>query len=268
MAKAQSKEVAVAKNTAVAGFDYGDMAGSGFEGMTNDDMSIPFINVLQSNSPEVEDNDAKSGNLYNTVTKEEIDATVGLGIIPVHFERAYVEWVPRNKGGGFVGLHDPDGETVADAIANNGGNKFGKLQTGENDLIETKYMYGLLLDDARTVQGFAVLSFTSTKIKVFNDWLTSMRLLKGKPPIFANRAKITTIKQKNEHGTYHNFKIEPFLGGDWASSLIDPTTDGNLLAEAVEFQKLVLSGMARAAFDTQTEGVGSGAPKDTDEAPF
>lgn len=264
MAKAVAK--VESKNQQVAAFDYGDHAGEGFEGMTNDDMSIPFINVLQSNSPMVEDGDSKSGDLYNTVTKEESPGDTGVGFVPVHFERAYVEWRPRSSGGGFVALHDPTSDTVKQAIEDNDGNKFGKLKTGENELIETKYMYGLLIDDDNAVQGFAVLSFTSTKIKVFNDWLTSMRLLKGKPPIWANRARVKTVKQKNEHGTFYNFKVEPFMGGDWVGSLINPTTDGNLLQEAVEFKKLVVSGMARASFETQETG--GGTPKSEEDAPF
>lgn len=256
---------------AVAVLDYGDESGSGFETMTNDDMSVPFLAILQSNSPQVEEKDpegAEPGKLFNTVTRELTAGDQGVVFLPVHFERAYVEWVPRNKGGGFVGLHDPESDVVKKAIEDNDGKKFGKLHVGDNELIETKYMYGLVLDDAgKEVQGFAVISFTSTKIKPFNDWVTGMRLVKGKPPMFANRARLKTVKQKNEHGTFHNFRIEP-LHNTWADSLIHPKDEADLLTEAREFRKLVTSGMARAAFETE-RAAGAGTPaEESEEAPF
>ena len=65
-------DVAKAKETGVAasGFDYGEYSHSGFEGTTVNDLSIPFINVLQPLSPEVTDQTiegAKAGDLLNSV---------------------------------------------------------------------------------------------------------------------------------------------------------------------------------------------------------
>lgn len=265
------KEVA-RKTGGVPAYDYGtDESGTGFEGMTNDDMSIPFLAILQSNSPQVEDKDpagAEAGMLFNTVTREMHGGETGLIFLPVHFERAFVEWVPRNKGGGFVALHDPTGDVVKQAIEDNDGKRFGKLKVGDNELVETKYMYGLMLEeDGRTTNGFAVVSFTSTKIKPFNDWFTAMRLLKGRPPMFANRARIKTVKQKNEHGTFHNFRIDPFRA-TWPESLINPKSEAGLMQEAVEFRKMVLSGMARASFETERSTGDAPGNTDSEEAPF
>lgn len=259
--------------------DYGDDAGAGFEGTTGADLSIPFLGILQSNSPQVEDNNpegSSSGMLYNTVTRELVDADSagqGRGVVfqPVHKEMAFVEWVPRSKGGGFVALHDPNGQVVKDAIEANDGNRIGKLAVGDNELAETHYVYGLILDDDGTeVMGFAVMSFTSTKIKPHRDWITAMYTLKGKPPIYANRARIRTIKQKNDHGTFYNFVIDP-LRETWLSSLINPKTEADLLVEAKAFCEMVKSGMARAAFETERSTGDTGNPggaADAEEPPF
>ncbi len=237
-----------------AGHDYGDDAGSGFEGTTAAELSVPFLGILQSNSPQVENEDpegSKSGMLFNTVTRELTEGAAGQIFLPCHREQAFVEWVPRADGGGFVGLHDPNGEVVKEAIANNDGKRFGKLAVGDNELAETHYMYGLLLEeDGLSSNGFAVISFTSTKIKPYRDWVTAMYTLKGKPPLFANRARIRTVKQTNDHGTFHNFRIDPF-GKTWRESLINPKVQGDLLTEAREFRKMVISGMAKAAFETE-----------------
>jgi hypothetical protein len=274
------KEVAKKEETALAAgtFNYGEMAGVGFEGTKGTDLSIPFINLLQSNSPEVEEGQvegAKPGHLYNTVTGELSEQVI---FLPVHKEEAWVEWVPRTKGGGFVGMHDPAGELVQDLIRNNGGSHIppkgsdGKrisFKHGDNEVIETYYVYGLILNEEGTeVESFAVISFSSTKIKPYRDWLTSMYLIKGKPPMFANRARLRTLKQKNDSGTFFNFSINP-LRETWAKSLINPETEGALLQEALSFREMVLSGVARADFSQQQSAAAGGdGGGDGEKAPF
>lgn len=271
MARNNSSATAVAKKDAAlpaSVYDYGQDAGAGFEGTSGADLSIPFLSILQSNSPQVEEDNpkgSKPGLLYNTVTRELTSGEDGIVFLPVHKELAYVEWVPRDQGGGFVGLHDPNSEEVRRAIAANGGQRIGKLSMDNgHELIETHYVYGLILDaDGKESSGFAVLSFTSTKIKPCRDWLTAMYTLKGRPPIFANRARIKTVKQKNEKGTFFNYQIEP-LRETWLKSLIHPVEEAALLTEAREFRDMVISGMARAAFETQS-ATGDGSSED---APF
>lgn len=260
--EATGKEVAVKKGgTAVAAYDYGEYGGEGFEGTSSSDLSIPFLAVLQSNSPVVEEEEvegAKAGMLYNTVTREIISGEDGVVFLPVHKDVAYVEWIPRDSGGGFVGLFDPQSAEVKKAIADNGGNRIGKLKLENgNELIETHYVYGLLLDPSgQETTGFAVLSFTSTKIKPCRDWFTAMYTLKGKPPLFANRAVLKTVKQKNEKGTFYNFRIDP-LKATWKDSLINPKEEAHLLQEAREFREMVTSGMAKAAFETENAAGGT-----------
>lgn len=275
MTKETSKEVATAPagGGAVAVHDYGADAGAGFEGTTGADLSVPFLGILQSNSPQVEDKDpagAESGMLFNTVTRELTGGEDGLVFLPCHKELAFVEWVPRDSGGGFVGLHDPNGDVVKKAIEDNDGNRIGKLKVGDNDLIETHYVYGLILDaEGEETYGFAVVSFSSTKIKPYRDWITAMYTLKGKPPMFANRACIRTVKQKNDYGTFYNFRIDP-LKETWAKSLIDPAagTGKALLVEARDFREMVVSGMARAAFETQNATGGDAPAAEGDSPPF
>ncbi len=252
-------------------YDYGEDAGRGFEGIKGSDLSIAFLNILQSNSPQVEQDDPKGsrpGMLYNTVTKELYKGDVGVCFVPCYHENAYVEWIPRDKGSGFVGLHDPEGEVVKNAILEKG-TAYAKLEIGDNDLIETFYVYGLILDDSgRIPLSFAVLSFSSTKIKPWKDWQTAMYTLRGQPPIFANRAMLRTVKQKNEHGTFFNFKINPF-GETYVTSLINPVTDGELLKESKGFMKMAEKGLARADFSSErSTGVAPAGGGDAEDAPF
>lgn len=267
-------DVTKVKGTEIAassGFDYGEMAHEGFEGTTIKDLSIPFINVLQSNSPEVEDQTipgAKSGDLVNSVTKEILQQP--LIVLPLEKEESWVEWVPRNKGGGLVDRHAPDSELVQRLIKENGGSRIppkdaeGKRIAFKspkgNDVIETHYVYCLVLSlDGETVEGYCVLSFASAKIKAYKDWMTALYTQKGRPPIFANRAKVSTSKQKNEQGTFYIYAIHP-LKDTWRESLIPPNTEAgmSLLTEAKDFRKMIQDGLAKPAYDT-AEDVRGGA---------
>ncbi len=277
-------QVAKTKNTAVAeSYDYGDAGGAGFEDTKGTDLSIPFLNVLQSNSPEVQqskDGSVRIGMIKNTVTGEVVNGDDGFVFCPVHKEEAFVEWIPRLAGGGFVGLHDPASSEVQDAIEANGGRipkkgadgKKIPLKIGDNELVETYYMYGLILNDEGTVaNGFAVIAFTSTKIKPYRDFLTSMYMLKGKPPMYANRARFKTNVQTNDAGTFANFEISA-LNDTWGSSLIPPGDE--LLEDSSRFRDMVLNGLARADFSNQQDDGGSAASGGTgktvsdDETPF
>ncbi len=275
----ESKELATVEEAGLpavsSGYDYGDDTGAGFEGTKGSDLSVPFLAILQSNSPQVVDKDpagCESGMLFNTVTREfwsgEGAAAEGVAFIPCYKEQVYVEWVPRIDGGGMVGIHDPNGEVVAKAIEANDGKAFGKLHCPDsrsdakdgamNDLVETFYVYGLFLDkDGVSTIGFGVLSFTSTKIKPYRDWTTAMYTLKGKPPIFANRAVIRTVKQRNDSGTFFNYRIDPF-GKTWFESLINPVENAALLSEGRAFCKMVTNGMAKADFASQHAASGRG----------
>ncbi len=286
-----SKELATTTPAGVpaTSYDYGDDSGAGFEGTKAGDLSVPFLAILQSNSPQVVDKDpvdCESGMLFNTVTKQiwpgEGATAEGVTFLPVHKEEVYVEWIPRIDGGGMVGMEDPNGAVVKKAIEDNDGNAYGKLHCpasqddakpgAMNDLVQTFYVYGLFLDqDGVSTTGFGVVSFTSTKIKPYRDWITAMYTLKGKPPMFANRAVLRTVKQRNDSGTFFNFRIDPYAT-TWTKSLISPVDNAALLDEARDFREMVVSGMAKADFASQHAASGAGDSGgdggDSEEAPF
>lgn len=280
------KDVAKAKETSVgAAFDYGEMSHEGFEDTTINDLSIPFINVLQTNSPEVEDQTiegAKAGDLLNSVTKELLKQP--LNVIPVHKEEVWVGWRPRNQGGGVMGRYEPDSPEVKEAIKRNGGSRIPPKDADNKripfkgpdgcEMVETHYVYCLILnEDGTAVDSYCVLAFSSTKIKVQKDWMTAMYTQKGRPPIFANRASVSTVKQKNNDGSFFNYNITPFAD-NWRNSLINPAENMELLKEAKDFRDMILNGLAKPDFnsmsgdDDGSSGGSQSGGSDDDEMPF
>ena len=275
---AESKDLAQKSGAALAvAHDYGAMSGRGFENQTNADISIPFLGVLQPMSPEVERGNAakidgaEAGMLFNNVTNELYPD--GVYFQPVDTDHCFVEWRPRNQGGGFVAKHAIDSELVKKVRSTSA--EFNKLKTpAGNDLIETFYVLGYILRDgmSQTTMGEPVMiAFTSTKIKVYKSMNTRVRTIAGRPPLFANRLKITTVSEKNNKGTFFNFKIDA-ADGDLVKSLIPPTLDGKphpLLVAGEELLKASRSGMTKVNYDSQGgDGGGDEAAGGGGDVPF
>jgi len=250
---------------------YGEYAGAGFEDTTSEDYSIPFLTVLQALSPQVQGEaaleGAKPGMLFNTVTGELFEGKTGLEFVPAHRERVYVEWVPRDQGGGFVGRHEQTSEIVMKAKQRASDPTSLKTEAG-NDLIDTAYVYGIICHEDGRLES-VVLAFTSTKLKVYRHLMTKLRQFtvqvngkKVNPPLFAYRLRVTTTTEKNKKGSFYNFKISA-AEGSLADSLL--STEDERFQAAVSLRNMILSGTAQANYESQgAEGGGAGG----DDVPF
>lgn len=257
-----------AESTAVQLYDYGEHAGVGFENTTAEDYSIPFLNLLQALSPEVQEGgekavpNARPGMFMNSVTRELIDGKKGLILVPCETQHVYVEWIPRDAGGGMVGIHSTTSDVVKEAKA--GQASFGKLKCKAvegklpNDLIETFYMFCLVLEDVGStkVKDTILLAFTSTKIKRYKSIMTRLRTFNAKTPLFAHRLKCVSVTDKNRKGQpFFNFEVTPALG-DVIDSLINPMIDGQpnpILVTGDSFVKSIRGGIGKVAYETATE---------------
>lgn len=236
---------------------------AGFEGMTQEDFNIPFITILQKSSPQVDEDSgsriegAKAGMFYNTVTGELYDGKAGIRFIPCHRDHLFVEWIPRDEGGGFVGVHKPEDPKVVALRQAQG--KFTKLQMdadGEShDLVETFYVFGILVREDGG-QEYGVLSFSSSQIKAYKNWMTTARnqtVMEGNRritvPLFGHVYRISTIPQENKKGSWQGFRIT-FDGKNAAEARLPQ--DSELYQAGKAFRELAVSGVVKAANDTIT----------------
>ena len=263
MAKTESTTTDVAvkeQNTAMAEYGaYADYAGAGFENQTSDDYSIPFLQILQALSPQLQENDSlRQGMILNTVTGEVWDGKKGIAFVPATTQHVYVEWKPRDSGGGFVGIHEVNSDLVNHAKA--ASSEYGKYSTPDgNELIETFYVYGIALDDDGNASE-AVLAFSSTKIKKYKGWMTKAKTIQiplpdGRripAPLFAHRYRLKTVSEKNNKGQFFNWDAITFDGENAQQARLLP--DDPLFQSAVNIKSMIEQGKARAAYESQAPG--------------
>lgn len=273
---AKSNQLAVKEEAALpAEYNYGEFADLGFENAGSEDYSIPFIGVLQSNSPicAVEESGARPGMLINTVTGELIKGSEGVVFVPVITVHNYVEWRPREKGGGVVGVHDLNSELVGLARREQRVGKF--ITADENELIETFSVYGVVVNEDGTTSQ-AVIAFTSTKIKKYKKWMTQARTIqipvgdgrRIKAPLPSHRYRVRTTKEKNTKGEFFNFDVT-FDGANATEARL--TSDDPIFLEAVAFNEAVKAGLVKVDHEGNAKAGGADTGGDGDsekEIPF
>lgn len=117
---------------ALAVVDYGDDAGAGMQNIKREEVRVPLFRVLQGLSPQVKPpaqggiDGAKIGMLFNTGTGELFEGDPGVEFVPCWRDQNYVEYIPRDAGGGFVGTYKPTDDIVYLLHAIQG--RFGRLK--------------------------------------------------------------------------------------------------------------------------------------------
>lgn len=235
------KEVAVAASTQLAAFadDMMADAGLGFENVSANDVAIPYLKVLQALSPELRGvtkiAGAEEGLIINTVTGQLMKEA---RIIPCAFKKSYVEWTPREAGGGLVKEHTD--EKILEKTKKNERNQ--DVLPNGNLIVTTAYHYVLVLADG----GFerALIAMSSTQLKKSRRWLGQMMALQVKvgdksftPPPFSHSYHVGTGMETKDANSWYGWLIN------------DPTMvqDRNIYEAAKKFGQDVTAGLVKVA---------------------
>lgn len=170
----------------------------GNENVSNEDLQLPRIDVLQALSPQINKKKdehiegAEVGMLFNTLTGELYSD--GIHITPVSFVKRHLVWVDRKKdsGGGLRGVFDTADEAEAFIEEQEDEDKLEAVATAE---------HLVLLDDGTEV----ILSMAKSRMKVSRKFNSIIRLLGGDR--FSRRYKVTSVDDKSTQGEYQNLSI-------------------------------------------------------------
>jgi len=190
--------------------------GGGFQETTAADQTIPFLVILQSNSPQLKRTnpkyipEAKDGMILDTVTGEVYESVL---VIPVYFKMVLIEWVPREQGGGFKGIYDRN-DPIRQAVTEDPNHKGRMILPNGNHLQETAQYYVIYLDANGKAQQ-ALISMKSTALSVSRGWISRMRSLQiegpdGRPfnpPMYSHAYEVSTAPQSNDRGDWSQWVI-------------------------------------------------------------
>jgi hypothetical protein len=273
MATKEKTEVASVKQSAQLPAGMADMeelmrdAGSGVESMGMDDIAVPFLYILQSNSPQVnEDADtyvkgAKAGMFYNNVSNEIYDGReTGLTVIPCAYERKYVEWIDRDEGGGgYVADHDIESGILSECKPNAKG--IPVLGNGHL-IIETAYHYVYFKNPLTGVWEEIIIPMKSTFLKKSRRWNKTLMatLIPGtssRAPRWLYPYQLKTVKETKNTNTWSNFDI----------SRLEEMVSADQYRSAKKFAELMQSGLLVKAKESNVGAVAedSGGRSDDDD---
>lgn len=254
MSKSETEVVKAQQTTVSAELNqaFMDDAGSGFEEAGASAYAIPFLQILQSGSPQCKKSDgayikgAEEGMLFNTVTKEVFDGDKGILVIPCHYTQRFVEWKARENGGGFVAEHLPTDPCVSQTQKDDKGRDI--LPNG-NTLVDTRNHYALIQDADGNLSP-ALIAMSSTQSKVSRQWMSKMQGIKVKnaegkfvtAPMSSRMYRLTTVPRSNDKGSWFVYNFE----------LAGIVTDMAVYQAAVDFRNAVRSGEASVKHDNPT----------------
>lgn len=172
----------------------------GSEDVTQDDITLPRVEVVQALSPQIKRNDpaylpgAEQGMIFNTVSGELYGNEVV--IVPIMFRREFILWQDRDKGGGFGGSFPSENEA-----------EIGRQQMDSPDDYEitehhVNFVYVLRADGTAEE---AVLSWAKSKMKCSRR-LNALVQMSGTDR-FARAYKLTAVETKGKKGEYWTFNI-------------------------------------------------------------
>lgn len=194
-------------------------AGAGMEGVQRDDLAIPRIAILQSNSPQVKKGDAKriekaeEGDFLDNVAAAILaKGEVGFIFIPASYRRSNLEWVPQSKGGGFVADHGRDDSILSNCVKE-GNNLFTK---SGNEIVATAEYVGIVLNNDYSNPRQVAISLAKTqlkKAKKVNTIVSTLQVDAGNgrkvnPAMCYSAFHVTSVPESNDKGSWMGWKFE------------------------------------------------------------
>lgn len=183
--------------------------GRGSENVGTEDLVIPRLEIVQSNSPCLTRSDpafikgAAPGMLFNSVTRQLYGNAVT--VVPVHYTKQYLVWRDRKKAEalrlpqtGFFGAFNTMEEAQARAEAE-GGEKQAIV------VIDTPQHLCLAVDHNSGEVCEVMAPMPRTKAKISRQWNSMIKLAGGDR--FARAYEIQSKQESNAKGTFYNFAV-------------------------------------------------------------
>lgn len=178
----------------------------GSEGVTQDDLSLPRLSIIQDLSPQrKKDKDeyipgAEEGMVFNTATNKLHQGPVI--VVPCYFRGEYVAWKDRKAGGGFGGSFSSQDE--ADQWVEN------QEQPDMWDVSYTHQHFCVMIHPDHTPEKphleDVVVSMSRSQLKPSRKFNTLVS--NGGGERFSRAYRLSVVNDKSEKGEFYNWKVE------------------------------------------------------------
>ena len=210
-------------------------AGAGMENVGQQDVRIPFLKILQSQSKQTKKREssyvagAEEGMFFNSANSALIDGEKGAIVQFCEFDTKYIEWDGDETNGTIVQIWNDDSFKNDKRYSRD--QKTGRYSTEDGTVVkEYKEFYIRIvgrveeLDDNgqpkkwEDMEDFAVLSLSGTqakKAKDINTDLTNFRIetpggKRVNPASWLSLFHITTVPEKNDSGSWFGIRARRF----------------------------------------------------------
>jgi len=192
-----------------------DDAGAGLENVTQDDLVIPRLKLVQALSPQVQKHDGayidgiSVGDIFNTVSNEFWSGEEGITIIPVTYKRVFLEWGPE-RGGGLIATYD-DAAILQQTTKNE---RYQDVLPNGNTIQTTANHYVLQVQEDGSFTP-VMLAMTGTQLKKSKRWNSMMASIKIKssdgqmftPATYSHKYKLTSVPESNDSGSWYGWNV-------------------------------------------------------------
>ncbi len=197
-------------------------AETGGHGFTSDDLTLPFVRILQTNSPQVDKNEgayiegADVGDFLNTATGNTYSGEQGICFVPAAYTLNYTGWWPRETNKGLAHDYGTD-KSILEKCTRNDKNQ---MVAPDGTIIVTSALYfGYLVDIESGGSEEVIVSMQSTQLKKSRGMNSQIQNYKHRvetadgvkfinPRMFFHVFKFTTVPESNEHGKWMGYKVE------------------------------------------------------------
>jgi len=235
-----AKDVTKGGNTEVMDLSmFEEDAGFGNENMGQDDLALPFLKIISGLDSILDTHEtAKKGDIYNTVSGRVYKGKEGIHVVPVAYQRKFIQWQPRGQGSGapmnIFGAKDKVPEVKRDPADNKD-----YVVGGDGDYIEETHQHFVVIMNDDGSAETALIAMKSTQLKKSRKWnsMIAATVMQGKngpfqAPRFAHVYSLKTLSEENSKGSWHG----------WEMSREDPIQDANLYNQCKTFAKSVTEG--------------------------
>tara|TARA_R100001377_G_C3177837_1_gene105464 strand:+ start:130 stop:945 length:816 start_codon:yes stop_codon:yes gene_type:complete len=238
----------------------------GLENLSQDDLALPFIKILSGLDPILDEReDARKGDLFNTVTGEVYKGKEGIRVVPCAYQKRFIQWSPRGQGTGApVNIFTP-AEALPKTERSSDDNKE-YVVGGDGDYIdETHQHFVLVLHDDGSAET-ALIAMKSTQLKKSRKWnsMVASVQLKGPngnvftPPRFSHVYHMKSTSEENSKGSWHGWEIS-------RDSLVETE---EVFRRAKDFHDTIMAGEVVVKHEGESAAGAGVADLPNDDIPF